>query len=181
MAPSPAVTTPDASARRFRRGGPDDLDAVLRLFDDAVAWLNARGETRQWGSEPWSQRPEAIARVRDLLADETWIAERPADRAVLGVLVLGDAPEYAPPPTVPERYVLLLLTAREPAARGAGGELLTLAADRAREAGAERLRVDCFSGTEHLTRYYESQGFAKDGTFDVAGWPGQVLSRAVQP
>lgn len=35
----------------------DDLYPVLKLFDEAVAWLNARGLANQWGSEPFSISP----------------------------------------------------------------------------------------------------------------------------
>ena len=34
-----------------RRGGPRDTPRLLALFDDAIAWLVARGQTGQWGRE----------------------------------------------------------------------------------------------------------------------------------
>jgi len=34
----------------IRKAVPGDLAAVLRLFDEAVAWLNSWGNTVQWGS-----------------------------------------------------------------------------------------------------------------------------------
>ena len=69
---------------RIRRGGPGDADAVIALFDEAVAWMVARGQTGQ-------------------------------------------------------------------------------------------LRVDCWAGAPKLVGFYEAQGFVRDGTFDVRGWPGQVF------
>ena len=38
------------------------------------------------------------------------------------------------------------------------------------------LRVDCWAGAPKLVAFYEAQGFVRDGTFDVNGWPGQVFS-----
>jgi hypothetical protein len=35
------------SAIAITAGGPDDAPALLALFDDAVAWLVARGQTGQ--------------------------------------------------------------------------------------------------------------------------------------
>ena len=32
----------------------DDLSSILNLFDEAIAWLNQRGITKQWGTEPIS-------------------------------------------------------------------------------------------------------------------------------
>jgi hypothetical protein len=39
---------------RIREGTPADAGAVLALFDEAVRWLVARGQTGQWGTEPFS-------------------------------------------------------------------------------------------------------------------------------
>src|SRR5215213_612406 len=49
---------------RIRRGGPGDAEAVIALFDEAVAWMVARGQTGQWGSEPMSRNEKMVARVR---------------------------------------------------------------------------------------------------------------------
>ena len=35
------------------------------------------------------------------------------------------------------------------------------------------------AGAPALVAFYERQGFARDGTFDVKGWQGQVLSMRV--
>ena len=39
---------------RIRPGGPGDIAAVLALGDEAVTWMNARGNTQQWGTAPWT-------------------------------------------------------------------------------------------------------------------------------
>jgi hypothetical protein len=33
-----------------------------------------------------------------------------------------------------------------------------------------------WAGAPRLVRFYEDQGFVRDGTFTVGGWHGQVLS-----
>jgi hypothetical protein len=48
---------------RIRKGSAADAPAVVGLFDAAVAWLVARGQEGQWGTTPWSQRPELVARA----------------------------------------------------------------------------------------------------------------------
>ena len=53
---------------------------------------------------------------------------------------------------------------------------MTAAADEARAAGAAVLRVDCWAGAPPLVAWYERQGFARSGTFDVDGWIGQVFT-----
>src|SRR3954465_5205598 len=47
----------------IRPGTPDDEGALLALFDEAVAWMVARGQTGQWGDRPFSQRAETGARA----------------------------------------------------------------------------------------------------------------------
>src|SRR4051812_50101693 len=53
---------------RIRPGGPEDAQALLALFDEAVDWLAERGQTGQWGSEPFSSRDSAIARCAEWAA-----------------------------------------------------------------------------------------------------------------
>jgi GNAT superfamily N-acetyltransferase len=76
----------------------------------------------------------------------------------------------------PERYVEALVTSRRHAGRGIGARLVAAAADEARAAGAVVLRVDCWAGAPPLVAWYERQGFARSGTFDVDGWIGQVFT-----
>jgi GNAT superfamily N-acetyltransferase len=162
-------------------GGPDDAPARLALFDDAVRWLVGRGQTGQWGSEPWSQRPSAVARAEGWAAGgglrfardvHIGLAAPPA-----GALVLGDHPPYVPPPERPEVYVMVLLTASAYRGRGVGAALIGAAEHEARAAGAERLRVDCWAGVPELPAQYERLGFTRVGAFDVDGWPGAILER----
>jgi hypothetical protein len=61
----------------IRRGTPADEGALLELFDEAVAWMVARGQPGQWGDRPFSERRETRARVREFAqSDGLWIAER---------------------------------------------------------------------------------------------------------
>ena len=160
---------------RIRRGGPADADAVIGLFDEAVAWMVARGQTGQWGTEPMSRNPKMVARVRDWAADDgLWMAEDGG--APVGALVVGERPEHVHAAGEPELYVELLLSSRARAGEGIGARLLEHAVALARDAGVPLLRVDCWAGAPKLVGFYEAQGFVRDGTFDVGGWPGQVFS-----
>ena len=75
----------------IRAGRPQDAAAVLALFDEAVEWLVARGQTGQWGSEPFSAIEARIARATEWAAGGGLrIAEH--DATVVGALVLGAHP-----------------------------------------------------------------------------------------
>jgi GNAT superfamily N-acetyltransferase len=159
----------------LRQATEGDDRVVMRLFDDAVRWLNDRGVAEQWGTEPFSASRERLRTGLDWVASGgTVLATRSGVPA--GALVLGSASSYVPGPEVPEVYVVGLVGARVPEARGAGAHLLSFARDVAWAAGAEQLRVDCYAGGDGaLVRFYESQGFERLDGFRVGDWPGEVL------
>lgn len=165
---------------RIRRGGADDIPAVLGLFDGAVAWLVSEGRTGQWGEKPWSTNPNAVAMVEKYVTTGSpWIAE--INGEVAGTLTLTDAPgSYVAAADEPERYVHLLAADRRFAGRGVGAALLTHAVAETRRQGVSLLRVDCYAGGDRkLVAYYESNGFTATESFTGpdGSWPGQVLAR----
>jgi len=165
------------------RGGPADAAALLGLFDDAVAWLVARGQTGQWGSEPFSAQPAQVERVESWAAGGgLWLARPRGDAGeAAGAIVLGDAHDYVPPPDRPELYVQVLLTASAWRGGGVGAALVAHAEALAREQGATQLRVDCWAGVPELPAAYERLGFRRTGSFEVRGWPGAILARPLRP
>ena len=165
---------------RIRPGGPDDVDAVLALLDQAVAWLVERGHPEQWGTGPLSQVPQRVEITRTMAGTGALHMAVIGDD-VVGAIALGEAPDYVKPADEPELYVELLVTDRTHQGRNIGGRLLDHARSLAREQGLPRLRVDCFAGDGgELVRYYERQGFTRLDPFEVTFksgkvWPGQVL------
>ncbi|MEU8354128.1 MULTISPECIES: GNAT family N-acetyltransferase [unclassified Streptomyces] len=167
---------------RIRPGGPADAPAVLDMLDAAVAWMNARGNTEQWGTTPYSQKPGGVARVERYMTENSpYIAE--LDGVPAGALVLdsGPSPQVPIAPAgEPERYVRLLVSDRRLAGRGIGAVLLARAAEETRRAGVELLRVDCWAGGGgELVAYYERNGFTPTDRFLAGAWPGQVLARRI--
>ncbi|MFJ7778007.1 GNAT family N-acetyltransferase [Streptomyces yangpuensis] len=150
------------------------------MLDSAVAWMNARGNTEQWGTTPYSQRPGGAERVERYTTENTpYVAE--LDGVAVGALVLdhGPSPQLPIAPAAePERYVRLLVSDRRHAGRGIGAMLLEHAAEETRRAGVALLRVDCWAGGGgELVAFYERNGFAPTDRFLSGDWPGQVLAR----
>ena len=153
---------------------------MLQVFDEVIAWFVGMGNHEQWGIEPWSASPRRVKQVSDACAlPEAWVVEAPGG-GVRAVLVLGEPMPYVPSASEPEVYVRLLIAARDERVRGVGRRLLAFADDRARALGVGRLRVDCYGGgTGDLVRFYESCGYERISTFDIEGWPGQLLGRSL--
>ncbi|MEU3308926.1 GNAT family N-acetyltransferase [Nocardiopsis sp. NPDC055551] len=164
---------------RLRRGGTEDVPTLTRLFDEAVAWLTERGSGAQWGTEPWSSDPDKVAKVKEIAAEELWLAE--VDGTTVGALAVSDTPiSYTPPVAEPELYVHLLLVSRGHRGLNVGGRLLDHARRRARERGTSLVRVDCWAGGDGaLVRYYEDQGFTRSLRVPVRGTEVQVFEDRV--
>jgi GNAT superfamily N-acetyltransferase len=164
----------------------DDTAAVVALYDEAVDWLAARGRSDQWGTTPFSARPEVVAMIQARAeSGDMWLAHI-GDR-ILGAIVLGDkAPHYIDPADHwPEIYITGFITSRAPDARTAGQRLLQHAKDSAYREGISLLRLDCYAGGDGaLVAYYESAGFEQVARFSVellgATYTGCLLEQGVR-
>jgi ribosomal protein S18 acetylase RimI-like enzyme len=163
-----------------RTGDESDAHILVELFDASIAWMVSRGQTAQWGSTPFSEVPKRVKAVQEWAASGGFrICE--VDGRPAAAMVLGSAQPYVSPAVEPEVYVVVLVGSHEPPARGAGAHLLRVADDEARARGVGLLRVDCYAGNDGaLVRFYERCGYTKVETFDVEGWPGQVLERRIE-
>ena len=160
---------------RIREGGPEDAATVLALFDEAIAWLVARGQIGQWGSRPFSEIDARVAAAAEWAASGGLRIAYEGEEPV-GALVLGARPEHVSPAPRAERYITALVTSRAHAGKGIGAELVHRAIKETRTAGLSLLRVDCWAGAPSLVEWYERQGFRRSGTFTVRDWHGQVFS-----
>jgi GNAT superfamily N-acetyltransferase len=162
----------------IRPGGPSDAGMVIGLFDEAIEWLVARGQTGQWGAKAFSAQPEAVARVHHLAGGGGLRVAQIAEEGV-GALVVGEAPPYVRAAERPELYIQLLLASRRHAGERIGARLVAVAVDEAREAGCAVLRVDCWADAPALVDWYRGQGFDPTGTFEQHGWRGQILDMGI--
>ena len=129
----------------IRGGGPDDVPRVLALFDEAVAWLVARGQTGQWGDRPFSERPQNVQHAEQWAAGGGLrVAE--LDGEPVGFVVLGEAYAWVSPSGEPELYLQALVTSRAHAGADIGGALVRRAFEEAGERGIHLVRVDCWAG-----------------------------------
>ena len=171
---------------QIRIAEPADAPRVLAVFDGIMEWLVAQGRTAQWGTRPWSQRPDLVTRVEARIArGELRVAEE--DGEILGVLSVSEqCADYVSPPPEPELFINLLGTSRRAKGRGVGGLLIERARQEARGRGLRLLRVDCFAGDDGKLRdWYVGQGFTPVEAVTVRrpgqpDWPGMLLAQPVE-
>ncbi|MGW2228815.1 GNAT family N-acetyltransferase [Streptomyces formicae] len=166
----------------IRPGTLADAPAVLDMLDAALVWMNARGNTEQWGTTAYSRQPGGAGRVARYLTENTpYVAEW--DGVPVGALVLDSGPSAQlpiPPAGEPELYVRLLISDRRRTGLGIGAALLAHAEEETRRAGAALLRLDCWAGGGgELVAYYERNGFTPTDRFLSERWPGQVLAKRI--
>ncbi|MFC8505085.1 GNAT family N-acetyltransferase [Streptomyces sp. NPDC057411] len=168
------------NAIKIRKGGVEDVPAMLAILDSAVVWLNGMGITAQWGTEPFSARPKTVELVERVAAEGVPLMAE-IDGVPVGTLTLTPHPgAHVAPADEPESYIRFLATDGRFHGHGVGAALLARAAQETREQGVSLLRVDCFAGSEgRLVAYYAGQGFTPTETFLVGDWQGQVLERRV--
>ena len=153
--------------------------AVLRLIDEASAWLRTMG-TDQW-AKPWPTRAARDTRVRQDLADgKTWFVR---DGRILAATVT--TAEQPNPPvwsacdcdlSEAAVYVHRLVTARAYAGRGLGAELIDWAGMRGyRLYGARWIRIDVWTTNAGLHQYYKMQRFEPCGYCADPAYPSGAL------
>ncbi len=167
-----------------RTGIAADMSRVIALYDQAVRWLAETGRTRQWGTEPWSRRPEMAAGLEHVVRAGGLRVAEAEDGELAGALWVTQAPRYVTSATEPELYLEHLVVDRRHAGRGVGRAMLDAAGREAAERGARRLRLDCWAGGDQaLVRYYERAGFSRTEQISLpavaGGWEGAVLARRI--
>jgi GNAT superfamily N-acetyltransferase len=154
-----------AGAVTFAVAAPDQLDDVLRVLDEAAAWLRSRGIAQ------WPARFEPSRARASIERGETWLVE------VNGLVSATVTLDWSDPlwDEVPGNAAYLHRMAVRRRSAGLGRDILAWAAGVAREHGRDALRLDCVASNERLRAYYEAAGFAFHSDVTVAGAPGQRL------
>lgn len=162
----------------IRDGRTTDDRTLLDMWDRAIAWLVARGQAMQWGTEPASQQPRFREYVRQWVRDPGLRIAELDGRPVGASVIVETPPAHIPPTSLRETYLLFLISDRDQAGKGIGSALVRRAVTDARGAGSEVLRVDCWAEAPDLVAWYERQGFVRSDSFTVdlrGGWHGQVF------
>lgn len=166
---------------QIKQAGPDDLDVVLGLIDEASTWLRDK-ETNQW-ARPWPNRKARDARVlAGLTNGKTWIVWDGDTAAATVTLAARANPAVWSKPgcdcDLSQRavYVHRLITARNYSGWDLGVELVDWAGLRGRRLyGARWARIDVWTTNLGLHGYYMKRGFQPCGFCADPDYPSGAL------
>jgi GNAT superfamily N-acetyltransferase len=145
----------------IRLAEPDDMETILRLINQAAAWLRTKG-TDQW-AEPWPNEEARNDRIsRGIQGGSTWIAEDHGEAiATVTYREVGNQNLWTPSEQGdPAVYVSRLIVSRKRAGDGIGAALIDWAGYQAREEWeAKWIRIDVWTTNIALHNYYKEQQF----------------------
>ncbi len=179
----PQTVRVPAGDMRISLARPDQVPAILTLFDESVTWLDEKGLTGQWGTTPFSQHPRMRERFAEWIEQGALFVAEIADDLV-GVLAVGGPPpayalSYLEGRPGPAYYLEAFTTKRQYQGQGVGGGLLRWAEAYSRERGIAYLRLDCWAENPGLTGYYERSGYTPCGEMLIGSWRGQLFEKAL--
>jgi GNAT superfamily N-acetyltransferase len=167
-----------------RRATAEDLPDILKLIDDAKAWLRTKG-TDQW-SEDWADEAGRgrSARVGYSLTERTTFLATLANQGweiPVATVTIEQKPHLNVWPAEEETsesvaYLSRLVTAREFSGLQIGGGLIDWACSFAkREYGAKLIRIDVWTDNYELHDYYKDLDFEFRGLCPDESYPSRAL------
>ncbi len=158
-----------------------DLLPILKLFDEAIIWLNQRGITKQWGTEPLSASTRSREQFMGWIEQGYMFIAR-LDSRVVGSLALNPAApsyiasrwEHFPASAF---YLEAFVTARTLSGQGVGRIFLQWAEQHAQNGGKTAIWLDCWAENAALVHYYQQMGFVPRGEFGLKAWRGQLFEK----
>lgn len=148
-----------------RRAGVNELDTVLQVLHQRIAWLRARGGDQWSFTQSW---PAKLAVA--LNHGQVWLlTEHDVPVGTVTVDQHADPDFWTPAERADPAFYLSKLAVRpDRAGRGYGLRLLRAAGDIAHRHGGHLLRLDAWKSNPGLHAYYIRRGWQHVRTVDVS-------------
>lgn len=144
----------------FRKGDITDADTLISLVDRRIAWMDRVG-IDQWNHSHYHERyPREYYLERARRGELFLLCRRSDGEAVAGAVLFETDPRWGERPES-AFYIHHLASVEEE--KGAGAEYVRHAAEYARRAGKQYLRLDSKIGNDALERWYTRLGFEAVG------------------
>ncbi len=170
------VQHPFLSELRIMQAHVADVAAVMKILDEAAAWLEARG-IRQW---PFPHPPHVWQRTTAAIQrGEVYLAYTLLERPPIGTLRMTWTDGYWAHDGAPAGYVHGLAIRTHVHGHQFGDQLLNWAKDHVRQANRAVLRLDCSAQNTALCHYYETRGFRLCGQIEDQDYRANLYEQAV--
>ena len=139
---------------------PEEIADIFSLYEKRIAWMDEVG-IRQWNVNGYLEA-YPISYYEKRQREGLLYVLKKDGRAVGAAVLLRHDDRWLDRDDGLAWYVHNLVT--DPAEKGAGSVLLTLAEDKARANGMRFMRLDCPASSAHLNAFYGSKGYELAGT-----------------
>lgn len=154
----------------FAPAASGEIAAVFSPYEKRVRWMDEQG-IRQWNVTDYlNVYPQAYYRRQAEMGSLYVLKETESGTIVGAAVLLQEDERWADRGGIPAYYVHNLVT--DPAAKGAGAEMLRAVEGLAMKQGRQALRLDCAADNVFLNRYYESMGFMPAGYCEEGAYRG---------
>jgi GNAT superfamily N-acetyltransferase len=148
---------------QVRRASIDQQDIIIRLIDEAGAWLRDEKGSTQW-NRPWPTREARDKRIwGGLITGRTWIVWDGDVAAASVTIETTGSPELwiEEERRTPAVYLHRLVVERRYAGKGLGATLIAWAGKQGFQENPDAtcIRIDTWTDNHGLHKYYEQQGF----------------------
>jgi len=157
-----------------RQAAPEQADVAICLLEKRVAWMEEKG-IRQWTLKGYL-RVFPKSYFQEMARQGCLYLSCNQAGDPVGVIVFQDSDPHWEHDGM-ALYAHNLIT--DPAAPGAGEELLRFGEELAATRGKRYVRLDCVPHNEKLNAYYENHGYILVGTIDEVGYKGNKRQKTV--
>ncbi|MBT0565592.1 GNAT family N-acetyltransferase [Williamsia sp. CHRR-6] len=130
-----------------------DAEAIADLRDDLARWLIDSGVHQ------WQPGEVTVAEIAAGVGDGQWHVATIDHEVVACVKLSWSDPDFWGADNAPAGYIHGLMVHRDHAGSGWGRQIIDWCADRARDAGHDRLRLDTAAHNTTMVDYYRARGF----------------------
>ena len=146
---------------RLLPASPRHMEAVYRIIDDRIRWMDRVG-IRQWNTtDYWGVYPKEYYCMR-AENGELMVYADSADAVVAVGALLREDPRWEDGFSASAYYLHHFATALD--TPGVGSRMLLALEDYTRQQGKHFLRLDCAVDNAFLNDYYTAQGYVLCGT-----------------
>lgn len=135
-----------------RKAKPEEIDTIMRLYKDRVAWFKWK-KISQWNSYLINHQPDEF--LKHVIDGEYYVVEK--DDEIIAGFVINEDAKYWDDQSKDSYYLHRVVT--KPECRHIGEFIVDESIRLGKEAGKQSLRLECIFSNENLNMAWNNLGF----------------------